>query len=98
MVRTASPITRALLGVVAGAAVSLVVVVIVGAFHRAPPVPRLVPEDASGHLRRIAIRYVPAMDGHALPVWHALFRVLSDDVEVAVERARLRALHRTDAR
>lgn len=89
MLRVASPVARALLGVFAGAIVSLVAVALIGVFHGKRHVPRLVPEDASGHLRRIAIHYVPAMDRHALPVWRALFAALPSDVdvEVAVERA-----------
>ncbi|MGE0402777.1 MAG: agmatine deiminase family protein [Kofleriaceae bacterium] len=83
-----STLTRALAGAVAGVIVSIVVVVIVGAFHRAPTPPRLVPETASGALRRIAIHYVPAQDAQALPVWKQLFRALppSVTVSVAVER------------
>jgi len=46
--------------------------------------PRLVPEDASGALRRIAIHYAPAMDRKAMPVWRQLFAVLPAEVAVAV--------------
>ncbi len=58
--------------------------VAVGAVTRVDNHDRLVPEDASGHLRRVAIHYVPAMDARALSVWRALFRALPADVEVEV--------------
>lgn len=82
------PALRAFFGVIAGVATSIVVVMIVGVVMRDGPKYRLVPEDASGHLQRIAIHYVPAMDGRAMPVWHELFAVLPADVdvEVAVEK------------
>jgi hypothetical protein len=75
---------RALAGVCAGVVASVVVVMVVGAATGGAPAYRLVPEDASGHLQRIAIHYVPAMDGRAMPVWHELFGVLPSDVEVEV--------------
>ena len=77
--------TRAVGGMVAGALASIVVVLIAGAVvtPRASR-SRLVPEDASGHLRRIAIHYVPAMDGRAMPVWRDLFAELPGDVQVEV--------------
>jgi peptidyl-arginine deiminase len=89
-VRTASPVLRALRGVIAGVLTSLVAVVLIGAMvGGGGPEHRLVPEDASGRLRRIAIHYVPSMDTRAMPVWRELFRVLPGDiaVAVAVERA-----------
>lgn len=84
-----SPIARAIAGTMAGVVVSVVLVMVIGLFHREPALPRLVPESASGALRRIAIHYVPAQDAQALPVWKQLFRVLppSVKVSVAVERA-----------
>lgn len=88
--RITSPALRAFRGVTAGVLTSLVTVMLLGAMMGgAPPRPRLVPEDASGRLRRIAIHYVPSMDAQALPVWRQLFGVLPGDVEVAVavERA-----------
>jgi hypothetical protein len=88
--RTAPPLQRALRGVIAGVLASLLIVTLVGTVVRGGGLlPRLVPEDASGHLRRIAIHYVPAMDARAMPVWRELFRVLPGDVAVAVavERA-----------
>ncbi len=74
----------------AGVVTSVMLVMVMGAAQRTThPQHRLVPESASGHLKRLAIHYVPSMDSHALPVWRALFAVLPDDVdvEVAVERA-----------
>jgi hypothetical protein len=48
---------------------------------------RLVAEDASGSLRRIAIHYAPKADRVALGVWKQLFAVLPASVEVEVEVA-----------
>src|SRR5262245_16985936 len=67
----------------AGALASVLVVLLVAALSPRPAPPHLVPEDPSGHLRRIAIHYVPAMDGRVMPVWRALFGALPDDVELA---------------
>jgi hypothetical protein len=81
---------RVLAGILAGAATSAAVVTLLGgAMTSAPARHALVPEDASGHLHRIAIHYAPALDVRAMPVWRQLFRVLPADVEieVAVERA-----------
>ncbi len=78
-------------GILAGVAASALVALVVGATTRAPaPVDRLVPEDASGHMHRVAIHYTPGMDERAMPVWTQLFRVLPADidVEVAVPAAR----------
>ncbi len=82
--RSAPPIVRFLFGVLAGALASVLVVMAAAAFAPRPPAPRLVPEDASGHLRRIAIHYAPAMDGRVMPVWRELFAALPGDVEVVV--------------
>jgi N-dimethylarginine dimethylaminohydrolase len=87
-VRDAPPIVRLLLGTLAGALASVLAVLIVAALSSPPPAPRLVPEDASGHLRRIAIHYVPGMDGRVMPVWRELFGALPGDVEVVVAVAR----------
>src|SRR5258706_3021860 len=87
----AHPVYRALAGVIAGILTSTILVIVVGAAAGlTAPKNRLVPEDPSGHLQRIAIHYVPSMDGRAMPVWNQLFRVLPNDidVEVAVTRAR----------
>jgi N-dimethylarginine dimethylaminohydrolase len=80
---TPPPTLRALVGMIAGVLASVLVVMVGAAITSRPP-PRLVPEDASGHLRRIAIHYVPAMDGLVMPVWRDLFGALPDDVEVVV--------------
>lgn len=83
--RTAAPLTRLLAGTLAGAVVSVLAVMLLGLFvGPTHPRHRLVPEDASGHLRRIAIHYVPAMDRRVLPVWRELFAKLPADVAVAV--------------
>jgi hypothetical protein len=87
--RSASPVTRLLAGTFAGVAASVIAALVIGLWtDRGTPAHRLVPEDASGHLRRIAIHYVPAMDRRVLPVWRELFAKLPADVEVevAVER------------
>ena len=49
---------------------------------------RLVAEDASAPLSRIAIHYAPSADQVALPTWRQLFAVLPPSVEVDVEVAR----------
>jgi peptidyl-arginine deiminase len=83
--RTASPVTRLLGGTLAGALVSVLVVMTLGLCSSPTDSRhRLVPEDASGHLRRIAIHYVPAMDRRVLPVWRELFAKLPADIAVAV--------------
>ena len=82
--REAPPIVRMLAGAAAGVLASALVVMVAAAFASRPPAPRLVPEDASGHLRRIAIHYVPGMDGRVMPVWRELFGALPADVEVVV--------------
>jgi hypothetical protein len=81
----ASPLARAFAGIVAGVVTSAVFVIVVGATvtHKASRY-RLVPEDASGHLKRIAIHYAPAMDARAMPVWRQLFQALPADVDVQV--------------
>lgn len=55
---------------------------------RAAPTARVVAEDASAPLTRIAIHYAPAADDVALPVWRQLFAALPARVEVAVAVAR----------
>jgi hypothetical protein len=72
-------------GVGAGVVASAALALLAGAALREPARrDRLVPEDASGHLHRIAIHYVPALDSRALPVWRQLFRALPADVDVEV--------------
>ena len=83
--RPAHPIVRAVAGVAAGFLVSAAVVMLVSAATATRPARhRLVPEDASGHLRRVAIHYTPSMDTRTMPVWRALFAALPADVDVAV--------------
>ncbi|MEO8704559.1 MAG: hypothetical protein ABI867_31180 [Kofleriaceae bacterium] len=48
---------------------------------------RLVAEDASAPLRRLAIHYAPISDAEALPVYEQLLRALPASVEVVVEVA-----------
>ena len=80
-----TPAARVGCGILAGVAASMAVALVVGATMHAPaPVDRLVPEDASGHMHRIAIHYAPAMDRRALPIWRQLFRALPPDIEVEV--------------
>lgn len=83
-VRPASPLARSLAGVVAGVLVSAALVAVLAGAGGGHDRPRLVPEDASGPLRRIAIHDAPAMRARVLPVWRALFRALPADVEVVV--------------
>ncbi len=45
---------------------------------------RVVAEDASAPLTKLAIHYAPAADDVALPVWRQLFRVLPTRVEIEV--------------
>jgi hypothetical protein len=80
-----STAARAAAGVGGGVVASALCALAVGAATRAAAShDRLVPEDASGHLRRVAIHYVPNMDARAMPVWHQLFRALPADVEIEV--------------
>jgi hypothetical protein len=79
-----SPLARAVLGVLLGIAVSVPAVALLGRARGAAPRWRLVPEDASGRLRRLAIHYAPSLDARALPVWRRLFTILPQDVEVEV--------------
>lgn len=80
---------RALAGVALGLVASVMLLHLVGlARGHARPHTRLVAEDASAPLRRIAIHYAPAADRVALGVWKQLFAVLPARVEVFVEVAR----------
>jgi hypothetical protein len=80
-----SAVVRAGTGVAAGVATSAAIALIVGAVAQSPAShDRLVPEDASSHLQRVAIHYVPSIDAKALPVWRQLFAVLPPDVQVEV--------------
>jgi N-dimethylarginine dimethylaminohydrolase len=72
-------------GVLGGIVASALVALVVGVLgpSRTPREP-LVAEDASGHLRRIAIHYVSGMDRRAMPVWDQLFAVLPGDIAIEV--------------
>jgi hypothetical protein len=78
-----------LLASIAGGLVVGAVILHVAAGFRDPPraSTRLVAEDASAPLRRIAIHYAPSFDKRVLPVWHELFAVLPASVDVDVEVA-----------
>jgi hypothetical protein len=79
---------RVLRGVAAGIVISLVLLWGIGRVRGPAAVAtRLVAEDASAPLARIAIHYAPASDRVALPVWRQLFTVLPPSVEVEVEVA-----------
>lgn len=78
------------LGVLGGIAAGLVasaLIVAVGGLARGNvrPATRLVAEDASAPLRRIAIHYAPGNDRVALPVWRDLFSTLPPSIAVDVE-------------
>jgi hypothetical protein len=84
----ADVIRRALLGVAGGVVTSLAILWVLGLARGGTTArTRLVAEDASAPLRRIAIHYAPAADRVALPVWTQLFAVLPASVEVEVEVA-----------
>ena len=72
------------LGVIASVAIMWCIGVVRGTPRAAT---RLVAEDASAPLARIAIHYAPASDRVALPVWDQLFRALPASVEVEVAAA-----------
>jgi hypothetical protein len=75
-------------GIVAGLAISFAVLSIVAAARGAPRArARLVAEDPSAPLARIAIHYAPQSDAVALGVWKQLFGALPARVEVEVEVA-----------
>jgi hypothetical protein len=81
-------IRRVLTGVSCGVVASLVVLWLVGMVRGAAPVrTRLVAEDGSAPLSRVAIHYAPSADRVALGVWRQLFAVLPAKVEVEVEVA-----------
>lgn len=73
-------------GMALGALASAVVLHLIAPSHRGPHT-RLVAEDASAPLSRIAIHYAPSSDQVALGVWRQLFAVLPPEVEVDVEVA-----------
>ncbi len=78
------------LGVLSGIAAGLVasaLIIAVGGLARGNvrPSSRLVAEDASAPLSRIAIHYAPGNDRVALPVWRELFTALPATIRVDVE-------------
>jgi len=80
------------LGVLGGIAAGLVAsaaIVTVGGLARGSvtPATKLVAEDASAPLDRIAIHYAPGSDRVALPVWQQLFATLPPRVRIEVEVA-----------
>jgi hypothetical protein len=75
-------------GIALGVIASVAVVWCIGVVRGTPrAATRLVAEDASAPLARIAIHYAPASDRVALPVWDQLLRALPASVEVEVEVA-----------
>jgi hypothetical protein len=77
---------RVLVGVVAGLIASMLVLQIAGlARGGARTHTRLVAEDASAPLSRVAIHYAPSADRVALGVWKQLFAVLPASIDVEVE-------------
>jgi hypothetical protein len=73
-------------GIVAGLVASAAIVQVTGlARGHGRPHTKLVAEDASAPLQRIAIHYAPSADRVALGVWKQLFAVLPATVEVEVE-------------
>jgi hypothetical protein len=92
-------VRRILLGIALGLLVSGGLLRVIGHVRggRAPST-RLVAEDASAPLARIAIHYAPVSDRVALPVWMQLFTALSPSVEVEVEVATAADFERLVAR
>jgi hypothetical protein len=79
---------RILLGITIGLVASCAILCVLGlARGSTGPTTRLVAEDASAPLSRIAIHYAPSSDRVALAVWKQLFAALSPTVEVEVEVA-----------
>lgn len=79
---------RALAGIIAGLVAGILIVQLAGLARGGGSTrTRLVAEDASAPLRRIAIHYAPASDLRALPVWRQLFAALPPAVQVDVEVA-----------
>ena len=76
-----------IVGAIAAGLVVSAAIVTVGAFARGDnrPITRLVAEDASAPLSRIAIHYSPGNDAVALPVWKQLFAALPPGVTIDVE-------------
>ena len=77
---------RLLAGIALGLVASFVLVQLAGRLHGHPRArTRLVAEDPSAPLAKVAIHYAPSADRVALPVWRQLFAVLPAKVEVEVE-------------
>jgi hypothetical protein len=77
---------RLLAGTAGGLIASLVILWLLGLANGNPrTAARLVAEDASAPLRRIAIHYAPTADLKAMRVWTQLFAVLPASVDVQVE-------------
>jgi hypothetical protein len=75
-------------GIAAGLVASMLILQLVGLARGATRAhTRLVAEDGSAPLRRVAIHYAPAADRVALGVWKQLFAVLPASVDVEVEVA-----------
>src|SRR5690242_268235 len=81
-------VARHVLAVLLGLGAALLVLIVAEAAGLTPahhtPRFRLVAEDASAPLERIAIHYAPAADPRAVPVWRQLFAVLPARVQVDV--------------
>jgi hypothetical protein len=77
---------RVLAGIAAGFVASVVILQLAGlARGHARTTTRLVAEDASAPLQKVAIHYAPAADRVANGVWKQLFAVLPPGVDVEVE-------------
>jgi hypothetical protein len=77
---------RLLAGIAAGLVASAILVQVAGlALGHARTHTRLVAEDPSAPLSRVAIHYAPSADRVALGVWKQLFAVLPPAIEVDVE-------------
>ncbi len=75
-----------IIGAIAAGLLVSAAIVTVGAVARdRRPTTRLVAEDASAPLSRIAIHYAPGNDRVALPVWKQLFETLPPEVTIDVE-------------
>jgi len=79
---------RIVSGIALGLVLSCAILWVIGRVRGSTvPATRLVAEDASAPLARVAIHYAPSADRVALPVWTQLFAALPASVEVAVEVA-----------
>ena len=86
---------RILGGIAAGLVASFAIHAVIGAAHGTTRTrTRLVAEDGSAPLERVAIHYAPSADAVALGVWKQLFAVLPARVDVRVEVAAARDFDR----